>query len=141
MNRKLVFWTAFNSYQSEKWLRDKPAGTIHPVQTMECPAEWTYFKHGYAYDVPTRRLWGYDTIGSGPFFAHRMDPRQIRWFDRSKRHPTHKAVIEIPGLVELPTGQFCVTLHDANTSSKPEMRYVLRNKPMDPGILKRDFGR
>jgi len=35
MNRKLVFWTAFNSYQSEKWLRDKPKGTIHPVKTMD----------------------------------------------------------------------------------------------------------
>ena len=236
MTSKLVFWTAFNSYQSEKWLRDKPKGTIHPVQTlewtarradiwrrftlnsllnqshedwiyivlldpdlkhlteqalpkhpdhtgrdrvwycyndapilrrlkefdeivfalidnddmyardagklmMECPAEWTYFRHGYAYDVQTRRLWAYDTIGSGPFFAHRMDPKAIKWFDRSKRHPTHKAVIDIPGLVELPAGRFCVTLHDANTSSKPEMRYVLRNKPMDRGILKREFGR
>jgi len=84
MKRKLVFWTAWNSYQSEKCLAGKPSGTVHP---------------------------------------------------------THKAVIDIPGLVELPAGRFCVTLHDANTSSGPEMRYVLRNKPMDRGILKREFGR
>jgi hypothetical protein len=108
---------------------------------MECPAEWMYFKHGYAFDARARRLWGYDTIGSGPFFAHRMDPRRLLLFDRSKRHPTHKAVIDIPGLVELPPGQFCVTLHDANTSSSPQMRYVLRDRPQDLGILKREFGR
>lgn len=235
MTRKLVFWTAFNSYQSVRCLRDKPAGTIHPVQTlkwtvrraelwrkftlnsllnqshedflyvvlldpalrnltdaalpsqpdkrggrviyaykdepvlqrlwefdeivfalidnddmyakdagalmMNCPAEWMYFKRGYAFDLTSRRLWGYDTIGSGPFFAHRVDPKKILLFDRAKRHPTHKAVVDIPGLVELPAGQFCVLLHEMNTSSNPQMRYVLRNRPKDLGILKRDFGK
>ena len=236
MRRKLVFWTAWNSYQSEKCLAGKPSGTVHPVRTlewtekradlwrrltlnslfnqshddflyvvlldpelrhltekvlpkhpdrtgrgrvlycyhdepilrilrqfdeivfalidnddmyardagalmMESPAEWMYFKHGYAFELLSGRLWAYDTIGSGPFFAHRMDPKAIRCFDRAKRHPTHKAVIDIPSLVELPAGRFCVSLHGANTSSRPEMRYVLRDKPRDPGILKREFGR
>ncbi len=231
MTRKLVFWTAFNSYQSERCLRFKPPGTIHPVQTKEwterraelwrkftlnslffqshqdflyvvlldptlkhltdpvlpkhpdprviycyhdepvlrilkefdeivfalidnddmyareagammmaCPAEWMYFKHGYAFNIAARQLWAYDTIGSGPFFAHRMDPKTIPHFDRVKRHPTHKAVIGFHPQ-ELPAGQFCVTLHDANTSSNPDMRYVLRNRPQPLGILKREFGR
>ncbi len=233
MTRKLVFWTAFNSYQSSRCLRDKPAGTIHPVQTpewtarraelwrkftlnslfnqsvsdflyvvlldpalrhltapvlprrpdkqgrvlycyqddpvlrilrgfdeivfalidnddmyardagammMACPAEWMYFKRGYAFDLATRQLWGYDTIGSGPFFAHRLDPQTIRSFDRAKRHPTHKAVVDL-NPAQLPAGQFCVVLHDANTSSSQRMRYVLRDEPQDPGILKREFGR
>ena len=33
MNTKLVFWTAFNSYQSPKLLRGKPASAQHPVTT------------------------------------------------------------------------------------------------------------
>lgn len=234
MTRKLVFWTAFNSYRSERCLRGKPAGAPHPVTTrewtarraelwrtftlnsllfqshtdwlyvvlldpelrpltesilpkhpdragnrviycyqdepalrylrefdeivfalvdaddmyareagrlmMECPAEWMYFKHGYAFNASARRLWAYDTIGSGPFFAHRMDPKALLRFDRVKRHPTHKAVIDLKPQ-ELAAGQFCVVLHDINTSSNPEMRYVLRDKPQPLGILKRDFGR
>ena len=35
MTSKLVFWTAWNSYQSEKCLAGKPAGTVHPVKTMD----------------------------------------------------------------------------------------------------------
>ena len=183
MKRKLVFWTAFNSYQSSKLMRDLPPGSIHPVKTeawtkrradlfkkytlksilnqtyedflfivlldpelkhlakprlprederviycyrdkatlkrlqeydeivfalidnddmysrrageimMQGEAEWMYFKHGYALEADNNRLWSYDTIGSGPFFAHRMNPKSLARFDRDKRHPTHKAVI------------------------------------------------
>lgn len=235
MTSKLVFWTAFNSYQSSKCLRGMPEGSVHPVQTedwtayradlwrkltlnslfnqthedflyvvlldpelrhltdrvlpkhpdkrggrvlycyrdepvlrmlreydeivfalidnddmyardagalmMDCPARWMYFKHGYAFDYMTRKVWEYDTIGSGPFFAHRTDPKTIRLFDRSKRHPVHKSVIDAPGLIELPPGRFCVTLHEANTSSTSDMRYVLRDKPVKYAVLKREFGK
>ena len=30
---------------------------------------------------------------------------------------------------------------DTGPDDQRDVRYVLRNKPMDPGILKRDFGR
>lgn len=230
MTTKLVFWTAFNSYQSEKCLRDKPPDAIHPVRTkewtkrraelwrrftlnsllhqtwadflyvvlldpalrhltepewpeprdprilycyedgqglsrlqecdeivfalvdaddmysraagqlmMNCRSEWMAFTKGYAYDAPTRRFWKYDTIGTGPFFAHRMDPRTMKNFDRDKRHPTHKAVAGLRPAI-LPEGNFCVLLHDINTSSNVQMRYVQKDKPADPGILRRDFG-
>jgi hypothetical protein len=228
MRRKLVFWTAFNSYQSSKLLRGKPEGAVHPITTaawterrielfkrynlpsilnqshedflyavlldpllrrltepalpladdrvlycyedeptlsilkeydeiilalidsddmysrhagrlmMDCPAEWMYFKYGYAYYEKTGKLWAYDTIGVGPFFAHRMSPRIIDRFDRDKRHPTHKAVAEMKP-EKLADGNFCVLLHEKNTSSNPLMRYVLR-KPVDRTILARDFG-
>lgn len=226
---KLVFWTALNSYRSEKWLRGKPEGTPHPVTTkawtkkrlaiwqkftlasilgqavsgwlyvvlldpelrhltepllpradarviyayddgpalerlkgfdevvlalidgddmyshaagqmmLACPAPWMYFRRGYAYEVLARKVWRYDTIGTGPFFAHRLDPKTMTCFDRDKRHPTHKAVAGLHP-VELPEGQFCVLLHDANTSSNPTMRYVLRERPVRSSILK-EFGR
>lgn len=229
MNRKLVFWTAFNSYQTSKLLRNKPAGTIHPVQTpewtkrrvelfvnynlpsimnqthqdflyiilldpelkhltdaylpknldsrivycyedgptldmlkqydeivyalidnddmyshaaggimMACPAEWMYFKHGYALDIYRGKFRHYDTIGSGPFFAHRMNPKTMIRFDRDKRHPTHKAVIELKPR-ELPPGQFCVLLHEKNTSSHSQMRYVLGPVKNGKEILLRNF--
>ena len=230
MNQKLVFWTALNSYQSFKLLRDKPLSTTHPVQTeewtarrielfrrftlpsilnqryedwlfvvlldpalrhltdpflvprhpddrviycyedgpalerlrqydqvvmtlidgddmysedagqmiMDCPDEWMYFRLGYALDVPTGRLWAYDTIGTGPFWARRIDPKTISRLDRDKRHPTHKAIIN-HGPTELPADQFCVTLHDINTSSHAQMRYVLQGQPRDIKILER-FG-
>lgn len=230
MTRKLVFWTAFNTYRSEKCLRTKLEGTPHPVTTREwtekrlelwqkftlnsllfqamtdwlyvvlldpglrhltdhllprrdprviycyedgpvierlreydeivlalidgddmysrhagrlmmaAKSEWMYFKQGYAYDLHSRHLWRYDTIGSGPFFAHRMDPKLLPAFDRDKRHPTHKAVINLSP-EELPGGCFCVLLHELNTSSRPEMRYVLRHQQVSAMILKREFGR
>jgi len=229
MRRKLVFWTAFNSYQSEKLLRYLPANATHPVQTAEwtrrrvqlfkeynlksilnqnyedflyvvlldfnlkhitkpllpphpdkrviycyrdkpvlarlkeydeivfalidnddmysdkagelmmgCPAEWMYFKRGYALDIQSQQLWGYDTVGSGPFFAHRMDPKTMIKFDRDKRHPTHKAVIN-KNPERLEDGNFCVLLHESNTSSNVNMHYVL-NKEANINILKRRFG-
>lgn len=228
MKRKLVFWTAFNSYQSARLLRDKPAGTVHPVRTvgwtvqrvnlfarynlpsilgqvhadflyvvlldpalrhltearlpllrderviycyedgpalerlraydevvlalidnddmysrtagalmMDCPAEWMYFKRGYALDARRGRFHGYDTIGSGPFFAHRVDPKSLVRFDRDKRHPTHKAVIDAKPR-ELAAGQFCVLLHDSNTSSSLRMRYV-KGPVTDPAGIARRF--
>lgn len=229
MKRKLVFWTAFNSYHSEKLLRGKPPGTIHPAFTKKwnldrirlfqkfnlpcilgqtyddflyivllhpsskpmidtllpkiddrvvyayedgealeqikkydeivyalidsddmysCKAgeimmrphnsEWMYFKHGYAYQPANKKLWEYDTIGSGPFFAHRFNPKNMNMFDREKRHPTHKAVINL-NPQELPPGNFCVLLHNINTSSKVEMRYVLKHHPQPISILKEKF--
>lgn len=230
MTRKLVFWTAFNSYRSEKCLRGLPAGSPHPVTTsawterrvglwrtytlrsilaqtvkdwlyvvlldpelrplteprlpqgdprilycyedgptlerlrqydeivlalidgddmyarsagqlmMASLAEWMAFKLGYAYEAGPNKLWRYDTIGTGPFFAHRLDPKAMTSFDRDKRHPTHKAVAQLAPEI-LPAGQFCVLLHDVNTSSRPDMRYVLRERPVDLEILKREFGR
>ncbi len=229
MTRKLVFWTAFNSYQSSKLLRGKPPGAINPVRTeawtrrrvelftrynlpsilnqtyrdfvyvvlldpalrrltdpllpkidderiiycyedgpvldslrihgeivlalidsddmysrmagelmMACPGKWMYFKLGYALDERRGRVWHYDTIGTGPFFARRINPATMERFDRDKRHPNHKAVLELRPQ-ELPAGQFCVLLHDANTSSTPQMRYVIK-KAVDRNILTRDFG-
>ncbi len=230
MTRKLVFWTALNSYRSEKCLRGKPAGTPHPVTTpewtkrrlelwqkftlnsilaqttqdwlyvvlldpelrhltdpllprrdprvlycyedgpglerireydeivlalidgddmysrsagqlmMSSKAEWMYFKRGYAYETAARKLWRYDTIGSGPFFAHRLNPKAMTSFDREKRHPTHKAVINLSP-EQLADGNFCVLLHDINTSSNPGMRYVIKDRPVPILILKREFGR
>ena len=228
MKRKLVFWTAFNSYQSSKLLRGKPEGTPHPVTTlawtkrrielfkrynlpsilnqahddflyivlldpnlrwltepllppvdgrivycyedeavvaaigeydeivlalidsddmysrragelmMACPAEWMYFKRGYAYEENRGRLWAYDTIHIGPFFARRMDPRIIDRFDRDKRHPTHKAVIGMKP-ARLADRNFCVLLHEMNTSSHLAMRYVLKHQ-VEKGILFEEFG-
>jgi hypothetical protein len=230
MTRKLVFWTALNSYRSEKCLRGLSPGSAHPVTTsawtarrvglwrkftlnsilaqaaddwlyvvlldpelkrltepllprrdsrvlycyednptlenlraydeivlalidgddmysrsagrlmMRSTAEWMFFKLGYAYEVRTGKLWEYDTIGTGPFFARRVDPKKLVRFDRDKRHPTHKTVAEQKPEC-LPAGHFCVLLHDINTSSHPGMRYVLRDKPADPGILRKEFGR
>jgi hypothetical protein len=226
---RLVFWTAFNSYRSEKWLRGKPEGTPHPVTTpewtaervrlwqrytlpsiqaqtvtdwlyimlldpelrnvtdpllpklddprivyayedgpaldmlhneseiiyalidgddmysaqagqimLDCKSEWMYFKHGFALDQRSNTVCRYDTIGSGPFFAHRCDPKTMTVLDRAKRHPTHKAVIGL-NPQELPGDNFCVLLHGLNTSSKPEMRYVLRHKPIKPRALRTLF--
>jgi len=227
MKRKLVFWTAFNSYQSSKLMRDLPAGSIHPVKTeawtrkrvdlfkkytlksilnqthedffyivlldpelkhltepllpqgderviycyedeatlkrlreydeivlalidnddmyskragetmMWSMADWMYFKHGYAYEAKKNRLWSYDTIGSGPFFARRIDPNSMTRFDRDKRHPIHKAVINYKPEV-LPDNNFCVLLHDVNTSSNVNMQYVKEIVSID--ILKKEFG-
>lgn len=230
MKRKLVFWTAFNSYRSEKWMRGLPPGSDHPVTTeawtrnrvkiwerftlrsilsqsevdwcyvvlldpelksitepllsrlndprviycyeddptlkqlreydeivlalidgddmyshqagrlmMACPDEWMYFKRGFAVDILSGNAWYYDTIGSGPFFAHRIDPRKMIRFDRDKRHPNHKTVIEQKPR-ELPKGNFCVLLHNLNTSSHAAMRYVLKNKPVRIETLKGAFG-
>jgi len=229
MKRKLVFWTAFNSYQSSKLLRNKSTDAIHPVQTkdwtrkrtelfmeynlksilnqsyddflyillldpelkhitkpllprcpderiiycykdrpvlerlkehdeiifalvdnddmysdkagelmMGCQTEWMYFKKGYALDIKNNNLYHYDTIGSGPFFAHRLDPKTMIRFDRDKRHPTHVAVIH-KGPERLEDGNFCVLLHDINTSSVINMRRVLDERA-DMRILKRKFG-
>ena len=214
MNRKLVFWTALNSYQSPKLLRDKPPDTVHPVLTMEwterriglfnrftlpsilnqryedflfivlldpklkhltkpllpsrpdnrviycyrdkatlarvrehdeitfalidgddmygrdagllmmaCQDEWMYFRRGYALDVLSNQLFGYDTIGTGPFWAQRIDPKRIRGFDREKRHPAHPNVI-LQNPTQLEDGNFCVLIHDVNTSSRMGMKYV-----------------
>jgi len=227
---QLVFWTAFNTFQSEKLLRGKPQGTPHPVTTREwtigrsalwmrytlqsilrqsvrnwlyvvlldptlrhmtdtalpqhidprviycyedspilmrlrqydeilmalidgddlygrhagaamlaCPAKWTYFRHGYCLDQRTREVWHYDTIGTGPFFGQRLDPKELLAFDRDKRHPNHKAVAEL-NPTELGRGHFCVMLHDINTSSHPAMRYVKRDRPVPPEKLTSAFG-
>lgn len=229
MISKLVFWTAFNSYQSPKLLRGKRPGTIHPVRTeawtrrrielftrfnlpsilnqshedflyvvlldprlrrlteptlpahmdsrviycyddgptlawlreydelvlalidsddmyartagaamMACPSEWMYFRHGYALDVKHGQLFNYDTIKTGPFFARRINPRKLPRFDRDKRNPTHVAVAKLKP-TQLLAGQFCVSLHDVNTSSTLRMRYVLPGR-VDKEILFRDFG-
>lgn len=230
MKRKLVFWTAFNSYQSSKLMRNLPAGSIHPVKTeawtrkradlfnkytlksilnqthedffyivlldpelkhltepllpqdderviycyedgptlekiqeydeivevlidaddmyspdagaviMDCLDQWMYFKHGYAYDAVLNRLYGYDTIGTGPFWAQRIDPKNIRGFDREKRHPAHPNVIH-QNPTELAAGHFCVALHDINTSSRIGMRYVQDLPPgANEGTIRQEFG-
>ena len=105
---------------------------------MKCQSEWMYFKNGYAYEDLKNQLWAYVTIGSGPFFAHRIDPKMMIKFDRDKRHPTHVAVIH-KGPEKLEDGNFCVLLHGVNTSSRPTMRGVL-NKKIDAKILKEKFG-
>jgi len=229
MKRKLVFWTAFNSYQSSKLLRGLPEGSIHPVKTMkwtkrrarlwqkytlssilnqtyedflyivlldpalkdmtrrvlphrpdkriiyvykdrphlmrlqeydeivmalidaddmyskdagkimmQCKSKWMYFKKGYALNIKNNKFYEYDTIGTGPFWARRINPKELKRFDRDKRHPTHKAVIK-QNPEELPAGNFCVLLHDINTSSRPNMRYVIK-KRADISVLKRRFG-
>lgn len=105
---------------------------------MACPTEWMYFKLGYAYEVLRGRLWTYDTIKSGPFFARRIDPKKMEQFDRDKRHPVHKDVIHSKPQ-RLPDNNFCVLLHEKNTSSTPSMKYVLK-RPVDKAILMSEFG-
>jgi hypothetical protein len=229
MSRKLVFWTAFNSFRSERTMRQVQPGDPHPVTTMAWTekrldyfqrfnlpsimnqshddflymilmdpelremtepimpkvddriiyvyddaaglevlrqfdeivyalidsddmyaarageimmnpsnSEWAYFKHGYAYNYLTGRLFHYDTIWTGPFFAHRLDPKTMTYFDREKRHPGHKSVAKYDPQ-ELAAGQFCVLLHDRNTSSNPGMRHVSKIRA-DNNILKAEFG-
>lgn len=229
MRTKLVFWTAFNSYQSPKLLRGRPAGTPHPATTaawtrrrvelfkrynlpsilqqtyddfyyvvlldpelrhltdqllpnpvdervlythvdgptlsklwdydeivlalidsddmyaktagevmMRCRDEWMYFKRGYALNERTGAVTEYDTIHTGPFFAWRRKAKDMLWFDRDKRHPTHKAVAD-RNPTELAAGQFCVLLHNVNTSSHPGMRYV-KQRPVNPKVWERQFG-
>jgi hypothetical protein len=230
MKRKLVFWTAFNSYQSAKLLRKLPPNSNHPVSTtgwltnrvdlfkkFNLPSilqqtyddflyivlldpnfkkqteallpktdgrilyvyedaealsiikqydeivyalidsddmysktageimmnpdnkEWMYFKYGFSYDYKGKHIWKYDTIGSGPFFAHRFDPINMKQFDREKRHPTHKAVINL-NPQELEAGNFCVLLHNTNTSSHINMRYILKDQPINMKSVRRQFG-
>lgn len=229
MNRKLVFWTAFNCFRSERTMRQVQPGDPHPVttlawtlkriayfqrfnlpsilkqtyddflymvimdpelRTMTEPimpkvdpriiyvyddaeglavlqqfdemvyalidsddmysikagelmmnpenSEWMTFKHGYAYDYFRGRLFHYDTIFNGPFFAHRVDPKTMKFFDREKRHPGHKSVARF-NPQELPEGNFCVLLHDKNTSSHPGMRHVSRVRANN-NILQEVFG-
>lgn len=230
MKKKLVFWTAFNSYQSPKLLRRRPKGAIHPVQTpewtqrrvelfkqfnlpsilcqtykdffyvvlldpklkhltepmlpkiddsriiycyedrpileklreydeivlalidsddmyamtageimMACLAKWMYFRRGYALNAKHGKLFEYDTIGTGPFFARRINPYDMTRFDRDKRHPTHVAVIKYKPR-ELAHRQFCIVLHDRNTSSHFQMRRILKKRPVDKKILETIFG-
>jgi hypothetical protein len=231
MNTKLVFWTAFNSYQSPKLLRGRRDGAVHPVRTpewtkrrvelftrfnlpsilcqahedflyvvlldpklrqltepilpaavdpriiycyedgpilaqlreydelvlalidsddmyaktagasmMACPAPWMYFKIGYAYDNKAGKLFNYSTIKTGPFFARRINPRNLPRFDRDKRNPTHVAVADHKPC-ELAPRQFCVVIHDRNTSSHSAMRHILKNQGIcDLDILKSEFG-
>jgi len=229
MTRKLVFWTAFNCFQSERAMRQVQPGDPHPVTTLEWTetrikyfkrfnlpailqqtyedflymvimdpstramtdrlmprvddriiyvyddpfgldilrrfdevvyalidsddmysihageimmipdnAEWMTFRYGYAYDYFRGRLFHYDTIFNGPFFAHRLDPKTMKFFDREKRHPGHKSVARY-NPQELPAGNFCVLLHDRNTSSHPGMKHVSKIRA-DNKILQRDFG-
>ena len=108
------------------------------AHVMACGAVWSYFKLGYALEERSGRLWHYDTIGTGPFFARRIDPKRIERFDRDKRHPTHVAVENLKPR-RLAPGQFVVLLHNVNTSSTPGMRYVIK-RPVSPRILAREFG-
>lgn len=229
MTRKLVFWTAFNSFRSERTMRQVNPGDPHPVTTLEWTqkrieyfrkfnlpailqqthedflymvimdpslrpmteplmpkvddrviyvygdmvgldilrqydeivyalidsddmysihagaimmqpgnAEWMTFRYGYAYDYFRERLYHYDTIFNGPFFAHRLDPKTMKCFDRAKRHPGHKSVAAYHPQ-ELAPGNFCVLLHDKNTSSHPGMRHVSKTMA-DNKILQERFG-
>lgn len=229
MKRKLVFWTAFNSYRSSKLMRGLPDDAPHPVTTdqwtktraalwkkytlpsilnqdyedfyyyvlldpalkalttkylpgrpdkrihyvykdrphlmrireydeivmalidaddlysrkageimMQSNSAWMYFKRGFALNAKNGKFYYYDTIGTGPFWARRTDPKKLKKFDRDKRHPTHKAVLH-RNPEELPPNHFCVILHNSNTSSNPGMRYVIK-KRADIKILKKEFG-
>lgn len=229
MNRKLVFWTAFNTFRSDRATRLLPPGSPHPVTTLEwtqrrvdlfnkfnlpsilnqsysdflyivlldpnlrdlteplfskmddrvilcyqdAPGlaiisrydeivlalidsddlysrhageimmdkknrEWMYFRKGYSFDYLRGRLYHYDTIWSGPFFAHRINPRLMIRFDREKQNPSHKAVKRNYNPQELPPGNFCVLIHDRNTSSHAGMRNILHRA--ENRILKEEFG-
>jgi hypothetical protein len=228
MTRKLVFWTAFNSYQSERTMRQCQPNDPHPVTTLawterrieffrkfNMPSimgqvhddflymvimdpslramterlmpkvddrivyvyddaeglailqrydeivytlidsddmysrhageilmwpgnkEWMTFRYGYAFDYLRGRLFHYDTIFNGPFFAHRLDPKTMKFFDREKRHPGHKSVAAYHPQ-EMPAGHFCVLLHDRNTSSHPGMKHVSKIRA-DNKILNEEF--
>jgi len=100
--------------------------------------EWMTFRYGYAFNYLTGQLFHYDTIFNGPFFAHRLNPKTMKSFDREKRHPGHKSVAAYHPQ-ELSAGNFCVLLHDRNTSSHPGMKHVLKNRA-DNKILKERFG-
>lgn len=107
---------------------------------MECPTEWMYFKIGYAYEPAKDRLFDYDTIGTGPFWARRRNPKEINRFEREKRYPGHKSVINY-NPKELEVDQFCVVLHDLNTSSNVGMRNIKTLRPNgDWSTLKKEFG-
>jgi hypothetical protein len=101
-------------------------------------AEWMTFRYGYAFDYFRGRLFHYDTIHNGPFFAHRLDPKTMKAFDREKRHPGHKSVAAYHPQ-ELAPGNFCVLLHDRNTSSSPQMKHVSKIRA-DNKILNEEFG-
>lgn len=231
MKKKLVFWTAFNSYQSSKWMRGRPPLSPHPVTTLEwtqrraelfhqltlpsilnqkhadflfiilmdpkirektelffhekhderviycyedipiieklreydevvmacidgddmyskdagqimmdCPAEWMYFCRGYALELGCGQLWSYNTLGTGPFWARRVNPAKMKAFDREKRQPAHPNVIQFAPQ-ELPDNHFCVTIHNLNTSSAAGMKYIISQRPdRDNSILKTEFG-
>jgi hypothetical protein len=98
--------------------------------------EWSTMKYGYAYDDKAGQLYHYDTICNGPFFSHRIDPKLIKNFDRTLLHPGHKAV-KFFNPQELAPGNFCVLLHDTNTSSHVGMAHV--KGQADNGILE-EFG-
>jgi len=107
---------------------------------MECPSEWMYFKIGYAYEPAKDRLFDYDTIGTGPFWARRRNPKEIKRFEREKRYPGHKSVINYDPQ-ELGASHFCVVLHDLNTSSNVNMRNIKTLRPNgDWSTLKKEFG-
>ena len=105
---------------------------------MASQAKWMYFKIGWAYEFRSNKLWGYDTKGTGPFYAQRLAGKDLTGFNRSKRRPYHQDVLSLHPQ-KLPDYNFCVGLHGTNTSSSPRISYVVK-RPFDTSILKKTFG-
>lgn len=101
--------------------------------------EWMSFRFGYAYDYFNKNLVGYDSM-SGPFFAHRFNPKEMTFFDRHKQHPRHPEVHKLYRPQQLPKNNFCVLIHDWNIKTHNQSGHILKNEtPLDINILK-NFG-
>ena len=114
---------------------------------MACPDPWMYFRHGYIYHAARNDLLHYDTLGTGPFHAHRLtvddftlpEDRDLTFKEIYRTiAPGHSRVVDHHP-TQLANGQFCVQLHRQNTSSSMQMRNVGR-AIRNPNLLPDAFG-
>lgn len=126
---------------SQKWLEKALKGydiaivvrldsddMYHPDVTQEVYENalriepYLMWKYGYGRDIIKNRLYTYNTIRSGPFFAHRYTAQFL--LDRGTMGEPHHHIIWRKQPYLLSPGKFIVSLHDKNLSSKTGMKNI-----------------
>lgn len=89
--------------------------------------EWYYWQNGYIYIMrpdtvvsENGKMWLYDCIKCGPFFAHRYTPRN--WRKKTGiTEPSHGKILQ-HNPYRMPDGRFVVGINDHNTSTRIRSR-------------------
>lgn len=112
---------------------------IRDVLTDERDLLWWCWKRGYAYQFNTGALFRYNTIGVGPFFAHKFkDPVEFGKLT-TFTHPQHTLIKKkCPGI--LPHGRFIVGIGMNSSTHMGNKHIGARFRPKQASRILKDFG-
>ena len=102
-------------------------------------ADYFYWRVGYGISLQGLRVYKYDTIGVGPFFAHKYSVKDL--LERGTMVESHHHLIHNKMPLRMTDGRFVVTVHGSNLSTRVNpKRFIYEIVGPKRGTVLRNFG-